>query len=67
MQTFNDKNLLLVAVILRKNQKQGPFFSKRRRIQEQWAYLLLKSPRFHDLMNSFQANGLKIFCGGACP
>lgn len=67
MQTFNDKNLLLVAVILRKNQKQGPFFSKRRPIQEVCAYLLLKSPRFQDLMNSFQANGLKIFCGGACP
>lgn len=67
MQTFNGKNLLLVAVILRKNQKQAPFFSKRRRNREDGAYLLLKSPRFQDLMNSFQANGLKIFCGGACP
>jgi hypothetical protein len=31
------------------------------------SYLLLKSPRFHDFINSAHARGLKIFCGGSWP
>ena len=30
-------------------------------------FFFLKSPRFQALMNSAQARGLKIFCGGTCP
>lgn len=30
-------------------------------------YLFLKSPRFQACMNSPQAKGLNMFCGGICP